>query len=67
MADAPVVQIGENSPEYVAWRLFAFINGSEQKRDRAGVLDLYAECLLTVQNPGSRQKGKHETYGVQRR
>lgn len=60
MADQPVVHIGENSPEEVAYRLYCVIGYSENKTnslgapletggaDRKYVLDTYAECLLTV-------------------
>lgn len=58
MADT-VVHIGENSPEQVAYRLFENIAQIEGKKlfkgsdapDRKWVLDTYAECLLTVENP----------------
>jgi hypothetical protein len=54
MADAPVVHIGENSPEYVAFRLMSMIRGLEDHKPptRAAVLDLYAECREAV--AGSR-------------
>jgi hypothetical protein len=56
MSDAAVVHIGENSPEFVAFRLMERIAYSEDKRiagskderqkpDRAWLLDTYAECL----------------------
>jgi hypothetical protein len=59
MADsAPVVHIGENSPEHVAYRLLLDIQRIERKvfsggeikqgwsgADRKWVLDTYAECL----------------------
>jgi hypothetical protein len=59
MADAaPVVHIGENSPEHVAYRLLVDIARIERKAfshgdlssgwstaDRKWVLDTYAECL----------------------
>ena len=57
MSDAPVVHIGENSPEQVAYRLMHEIatqegaaKGSHSviERDRAYVLDLYHECFLAV-------------------
>jgi hypothetical protein len=67
MADAPVLHNGENSPEYVAYRLLlnvAFVedkkiaisglgSGSD-KADRKWLLDTYAECLKTVRGPYSR-------------
>ncbi len=47
MADAPVVHIGENSREEVAYKLMLRIFKEEKdaKKDRASILDLYAECL----------------------
>jgi hypothetical protein len=58
MADKPEVHIGENSPEHVAFKLFLQINATEGKRDRAEVLDLYAECLDAVRDPVSRLREK---------
>jgi hypothetical protein len=70
MADAPVVHIGENSPEQVAYRLLrdiAFVekralNQMDANRtgttpaDRAWILDTYRQCLRTVrgQSPDGR-------------
>jgi hypothetical protein len=56
MADNDTVHIGENSPEYVAYRLMQLIADTENniKRDRKWILDTYAECLLTVHAPGNR-------------
>jgi hypothetical protein len=59
MADAPVVHIGENSPEYVAYLLMKdIIISVEDKRmsevGRKALLDIYAECLHTIRNPGTR-------------
>lgn len=69
MADAPVVHIGENSPEEVALKLFKFVADVEKKTlyvphnapssgatvaDRKWILDTYSECLYAVVNPGSR-------------
>ena len=61
MADtAPVVHIGENSPEEVAYKLYRIVGDFEGKTtsfgqsksgggaDRKYVLDLYAECLKAV-------------------
>jgi hypothetical protein len=58
MSDTPVVHIGENSPEYVAYKLLLDIQRIERKAfsggeikqgwstaDRKWVLDTYAECL----------------------
>lgn len=59
MADS-VVHIGENSPEYVAYKLLHEIAGIEKKSfrhesasgwtiaDRAWVLDTYRECLMAT-------------------
>jgi hypothetical protein len=57
MADAPVVHIGENSPEEVALKLFRLIRdlqGDQKPKDKKAILDLYAECLNAVQNPSYR-------------
>jgi len=46
----PVVNIGENSPEHVAYKLMKDILVNEETKDRtrAHILDLYAECLHTT-------------------
>ncbi|MGC4408611.1 hypothetical protein D4A92_01120 [Rhizobium rosettiformans] len=64
MADKNVVHLGENSPEEVAFKLFATIAAVEQKSvsasdpdnlkagwtkaDRTWILQTYAECIDTV-------------------
>jgi hypothetical protein len=56
MADRPVVHLGENSPEEVAFKLMRLIGTAENKNtsvnaataDRKWVLDTYAECLEAV-------------------
>ena len=61
MADAPIVHIGENSPEHVAYQLLLHIAWIEQKAIQANgsfasperatrkwILDTYDECLLAV-------------------
>ena len=60
MADSAVVHLGENSPEYVAYRLlheimrtenkvgYAPTDRSYQQADRKYILDTYAECLYAV-------------------
>jgi hypothetical protein len=55
--DAPAIHIGENSPEYVAYLLMFQVNSAEkpQTRTRKEILDLYAECLLTVRAPSDRK------------
>ena len=64
MADAPVVHIGENSPEQVAYKLLQIIALNEGKHlqpssaatnhpDKKWVLDTYAECLRVTRNPFS--------------
>ena len=53
MADTPVVHIGQNSPEYIAFLLLGAIAKAEKKPfnthesgvDRQWILDTYAECL----------------------
>jgi hypothetical protein len=62
MPDQPSVHLGENSPEYVAFRLLERIAMVENRgfnaggADRNWILDTYAECLLVVQNPSERVK-----------
>lgn len=59
MADQGVVHIGENSPEYVALRLFELIRTAENRgdnnSDRAYILNTYEECLLAIKNPHTRK------------
>ena len=59
MADAPVVHIGENSREEVAFKLFHIIrnHGGQQATERKWILDTYAECLKTVLYPKERLGG----------
>jgi hypothetical protein len=63
---ADVINLGENSPEYVALRLFREVahaenkaimgNGSRgSKPDKKLILDTYAECLETVRSPNARR------------
>jgi hypothetical protein len=63
MADAPVVHIGENSPEYVAFMLMDRVNAAEKHptQTRRQILDLYAECLLAVTQPHRRPPGTDKT------
>jgi len=53
MADAPVVHIGENSPEFVAYRLMEKIFAVEkgETRNRKTILNTYAACLLAIKDP----------------
>lgn len=58
MSDRNSVNIAENSPEYVAYRLLMDIAAVEGQSkgagfrisdsDRQWILDTYAECLMTV-------------------
>jgi hypothetical protein len=64
MPDSPVVHIGENSPEEVAFKLFKEVvlveihnGGQPNKMTKKWILDTYAECLITVRAPGTRTKG----------
>jgi hypothetical protein len=72
MADAPVVHIGENSPEYVAYRLFQDIASVEGQKlfghqsrattpDRKWILMTYAQCLLAVKDPYSFPAGARDS------
>jgi hypothetical protein len=54
---APVVHIGENSPEQIAYKLLQTIASNEKKTlrgspnataDRKWLLDTYVECLAAV-------------------
>ena len=64
MADAADSH-GSPSPEEVAYKLLYLVAWSENKdldawgkADRKWILDTYAECLLTVRNPGVRSAAK---------
>lgn len=60
MTDTSIMHLGENSPEYVAFRLMEKIaasegriftdrpNGTHQSADRAWILSTYQECLSAV-------------------
>ncbi|MGD9536426.1 MAG: hypothetical protein AB7P52_09595 [Alphaproteobacteria bacterium] len=64
MADRPIVHLGKNSPEQVAWRLMQTImqaeaktanpliakDGGEELVDRRYLIGLYRDCLQTVRN-----------------
>jgi hypothetical protein len=58
MADTTTVQIGENSPEFVAYRLLSHIASAEKmplhSANRQWILDTYTECLMAVRQPGDR-------------
>lgn len=60
MADrSAVVHLGENSPEYVAWKLYEHVMQVENDRrpfNRKYLLDTYAECLDTVRGSRSYKK-----------
>jgi hypothetical protein len=62
MTDQPAIRIGDNSPEYVAYRLFEEVvkhevpKMSADKLNRKWILDAYAECLMTVRLPANRLK-----------
>jgi hypothetical protein len=60
MADVPVVHMGENSPEQIAFKLMEQIAIAEDglKGGRKGILDTYAECLMTVHFPHDRHSRK---------
>ncbi len=68
MADQPVVHIGENSPEHVAYQLMLQISSAEGKvfhgnpggkkeiASRQWILDTFAECMVAVRAPLRRLK-----------
>lgn len=61
MAGEPVVHIGENSPEQVAWRMTDVLLRIIEKKElgkitRKEFLDTYSECLEAVK--GFRTKPK---------
>lgn len=60
MADKPVVHIGENSPEYVAYKLMLDVIRMEGKElhSKDEILNLYADCLHTVNSPHLRAGGR---------
>ena len=66
MADAPVVHIGENSAEYVAYRLMKDIQNATEafKLPADQLLDLYGACLMAVKNP--HQRGESHKTGLRR-
>ena len=58
MADAPVVHIGQNSPEKIAHDLMISVLNAEkvEQRTRKLLLDTYAECLWAVRGHRDWQK-----------
>ena len=66
MADPSVVYLGGYSKEQVAYMLMERITHAEKKSlhgagvapGRKWILETYAECLATVQIPGTKFKGK---------
>lgn len=64
MADAKIVNTGENTPEYVAYQLMQDVMRAEgkalysgdkvEKADRKYLLDTYAECIYAVMQPWKR-------------
>jgi hypothetical protein len=83
MADAPTAtptpspapQSGENSPEFIAYKLLnhiavvegignsGFGNYGDRKWDRRQLLDAYAECLQAVRLPRRRIKEEDRVAG----
>jgi len=51
-----IVHMGQNSPEYVAYRLFQDVRIVEEppKATKKWILDTYAECLNAVRQPVNR-------------
>ncbi|MET0293747.1 MAG: hypothetical protein ABW042_01930 [Phenylobacterium sp.] len=78
MADAPVVHIGENSAEHIAYKLLnhvavvegvgnsGFGNFGDKKWDRQQLLDAYAECMRAVRMPGRRLNKDERTRREER-
>jgi len=67
MAEQSVMNVNENTPEYVAYRLMRDILVVEKRNleelSRGDLLDTYAECLTAVQGkrtraPASRSRKK---------
>ncbi|MGF7053984.1 hypothetical protein GGC47_003172 [Bosea sp. OAE752] len=57
MSDKVEVKLGGDSPEEVAYKLLLDIAKNETgAKDRAWILNTYAECLLTVRHPNMRSK-----------
>jgi hypothetical protein len=59
MADEPVIHIGENSPEQVAYKLLQLVaksegfslSSGESQPNKEWILTTYAQCLHTVRRP----------------
>ena len=51
-----IVHIGENSPEYVAYRLMHDVRMAEKPNaiNKKWLLDTYADCIRIVRAPGTR-------------
>jgi hypothetical protein len=69
MANATSQGARENTPEYIAYRLFQHVACVERKSidgtgataglaDRKWILDTYSECLMAVLAPDARLSGK---------
>jgi hypothetical protein len=60
MPDAPIVNIGQNSPEKIAYDLMIGVLNAEkvtaEDRTRKLILDTYAECILAVRGNRTRTK-----------
>jgi len=65
MSDTTILHTGENSPQYIAFRLLQEVAYAEKKElwkgasaaekpDRKWILDTYSECLTAVQHPHMR-------------
>ena len=59
MSGQTVVRVGENSPEYVAFRLMKAVMIAEEKSEttvtRKWIYQTYAECLRVVRGDNPRQ------------
>lgn len=57
MSEKVELKIGGDTVEGVAYKLLLDIARAEKDpKDRAWILDTYAECLLTVRHPNIRTK-----------
>ena len=66
MAEKSAAPIGDNTPEFMAYRLLHEIMASEKmspvgggdtkRADRKYILDTYAECMMAIKSPETRRR-----------